>query len=154
MRVFKFLVFVLINISLILLIGCVSKKNISTNEFLIELRTTACNGTCPVFTMQIYPNGLVNLEGEAFLDKIGKYNSKIDKATLNEIITSFENSNFFEFKESYTSMQMDLPAKYITFNKDGKSKTVMAYDNIPENLTGLINELKQLLVSLEWKKVE
>lgn len=88
------------------------------------------------------------------MDKIGNFNSKIEKEKLEKLIESFEDASFFELKDSYQSQFLDLPTKYITYYRNDESKKIMAYDNIPKNLTELINELKQLIDSLEWKQID
>ena len=138
----------------LLAINCIGPKKTSSNELKIKLRTTACNGTCPVFKLEIYANGDVFLYGEAYLDKIGKYKSTIDKSKLEELTSQFDQINFFELEDSYTSRYMDLPGKYITYYKDGKTKEVLAYDNIPKELKKLINNVKNLLEELKWEKIE
>jgi len=138
----------------ILFSNCSVLKENTDNKLILELETTSCYGTCPVYHLQIYTNGTAILHGKEHLDKIGNYKSNIEKEKLNELITSFENASFFEFDDSYRSQFKDLPTKYITYHKNGESKKVMAYDNIPKNLTELINELKQLIDSLEWKQID
>ena len=135
-------------------INCIGQKKTSSNELKIRLRTTACNGTCPVFKLEIYANGDVFLYGEAYLDKIGKYKSTIDKSKLEEFVNQFDKINFFELEDSYSSSYMDLPGKYLTYCKDGKTKEVLAYDNIPKELNTLINNIKNLLKELKWEKIE
>ena len=138
----------------ITLSSCLANKNIETSNPVIKLKTTACSGTCPVFTLEIYSNGVITLNGEKFLEHIGKYKSKLNDDQYDTLISKFDESNFFSFENKYTSTFMDLPAKYITYSKGDRSKEIMAYDNIPEELTELINTVNQLINQVEWKKID
>jgi len=146
--------YILVFILTILLSNCSVLKKNTDNKLIIELETTSCYGTCPVYHLQIYSNGNAILNGIEHLDKIGNFKSNIEKEKLNELITSFENASFFELKDSYQSKFLDLPTKYISYYKNGESKKIMAYDKIPLVLSNLITELKQLVDTLEWEKVD
>jgi hypothetical protein len=154
MKYYKYFTPLFISLVLFSFNSCKSLKEIETRNLLIELRTTGCSGTCPVFTLQIFSNGDVILDGRKFIEQIGRHSAKINNEDLNKIVNLFNDINFFDLKDSYKSLQMDLPAKYITYYKNGESKEIMAYDNIPKNLTILINELKKLVDSLDWKQIK
>lgn len=138
----------------ILFSNCSVLKKDTDIKLLFELETTSCYGTCPVYHLQIYSNGAAILNGKEHLDKIGNFKSNIGKEKLNELVTSFENISFFELKDAYQSKFLDLPTKYISYHKNGESKKIMAYDNIPKDLTNLITDLKKLVDTLEWEKVD
>ena len=61
------------------------------------------------------------------MNKIGDFESKIEKEKLNKLIDSFERASFFELKDSYRSQFTDLPTKYITYYKNGNAKKIMAF---------------------------
>jgi len=134
--------------------GCSVLKNHKSKQLLFEFERTACYGTCPVYEIDIYKNGRIVLEGKKHLDKIGKFEAKLRNDQLEKLINDFESASFFELENSYRSQFKDLPTKYITYHKDGKSKQVMAYDNIPKKLQILIDELDKLVNELEWNKIE
>lgn len=142
-------------ISIFLIASCTSlNKTTSSNTILFKLETTACYGTCPVYTLEIFSDGETKLTGKQHIDKIGAYKAYLNEERLNSIIESFNQASFFEFKDSYRSLYKDLPTKYISYNKDDKTKTVMAYDNIPKELTKLIEILEKLVEELEWEKAD
>jgi hypothetical protein len=146
--------YILMFILTILFSNCSVLKKNTNNKLIFELETTSCYGTCPVYYLQVYSDGTAILQGKEHLDKIGNFKSNIEKEKLNELITSFDNASFFEFENSYQSKFLDLPAKYISYHKNGETKKIMAYDNIPKVLNNLITDLKQLVDTLEWEKVE
>jgi hypothetical protein len=132
--------------------SCKVTKNISDEACIIQLEKTACRGTCPVFSFKIYANGNVTYEGIKNVDKIGLYQGKLNQARLNEIILEFDKVNFFKFNDSYKSLMMDLPTKLISYSKNGITKRIKAYDDIPKELIQLIAKLDVIIESIEWKK--
>ena len=134
--------------------SCLGTKKIESEKPVIRLKTTACSGTCPVFSLELYSNGIMILNGKAFIEYIGQYQGKLNDDQLNALLIKFDESNFFSFENKYTSTFMDLPAKYITYSKGDKSKEIMAYDNIPEELTDLINTVRELIDQVDWKKID
>ena len=139
-------------IIILFFVSCSVFKTSKSNQLLFELETTSCYGTCPVYKLQVFDNGEAILEGKQHVDKIGIYRSKISDEKLKELIESFDNVSFFDLQDSYRSQFTDLPTKYITYYKDGKSKQVMAYDNIPKKLKVLIKDLEQLVKEQDWEK--
>ncbi len=150
----KNIILLTIVISGIIISGCRSSKNITMNNILIELETTSCYGTCPVYKLIIYQNGHITLNGIKHMDYIGEHTSMVDKTKLENIISSFDKSSFFNFNDEYRSLFKDLPTKYISYHKDGELKKIMAYDNIPKELNHLILILENLIKELDWEKVK
>jgi len=149
----KYIIYSTIILSLILQTSCSRIKNIDKTTFLIELKTTSCYGTCPVYELLIYSNGTAYLKGIKHLDKIGEYSSKLNYEKLNELKSEFERINFFELQDAYQSKFKDLPTKYISYFKNGETKTIMAYDNIPKDLNNLIKKIENLLKELDWEAI-
>ncbi len=150
MKTNQYILFVLI---CTLLNNCSVSKNVSDKNILIELEKTSCRGYCPVFKVKIASNGFVIYEGMDNVEMTGIYKSKLSKDQLSSIIDSFYKVNFFDFKNSYKSLMMDLPTKYISFAKNGQKKRIKAYDNIPKELISLIEQIDKLIEQLEWRKV-
>jgi len=140
--------------TIITLTGCSVLNSNNQDHILFELERTGCYGTCPVYELKVYTSGKAVLEGKKHMDKIGIFKAKLDQKNLEQLINDFESASFFELENSYRSQFKDLPTKYITYHKNGKSKQIMAYDNIPENLQMLIDELDKLVNELEWNKIE
>lgn len=136
------------------LLSCTVLKINQNNQLLFEIETTSCYGTCPVYTLQIYTDGFVKLEGKEHLDKIGAFKSSLSTEQLNTLKELFEKSSFFDLKNSYTSSFTDLPTKYITYHKGDTTKQIMAYDDIPKSLQLVIQNMEEFLEDLKWEKVK
>ena len=134
--------------------SCSSSKKFQEENICISMEKTSCYGHCPVYTINIYNNGYVKLEGRENIDKIGSFKSKISRERLDNLIELFINSDFFSLEDSYTSLFKDLPTTFVYFSKDNKSKKIKDYDGAPEKLKHLEEELVLLLENLSWKKIK
>lgn len=133
-----------------------SKKahNRASNPVFI-IQQTACFGECPVYIMKIYKNGLVEYNGEMFVEKEGLYEKTISEQKVKELIAKFNDAAFFSFEDEYTTNITDLPTTFTTFNHDGKSKKIKNYHGAPDELKELESELRKIAESDDgWKKIE
>ncbi len=96
MKKMKIFTMMLLGIAISTFIKCVGVKSNFSNDLVIELKTTECSGTCPAFTLQIFSNGDMILDGKKHLKQIGKFKSKLNKKDLEKIISLFEDIKFFE----------------------------------------------------------
>lgn len=136
--------------------GCINPINKSHNSIsktIIELEKTACSGSCPVYVLKISDDGTMWLNAKENLKLTGDYKSKLNQTELNSLLTMFESVDFFNLKNSYQSGMMDLPTKYISYTKNDQTKKIMAYDNIPPELTAIINHIDAYTRTMEWLPV-
>lgn len=119
---------------------------------IITLERTPCYGPCPAYTLKIYENGCILLNGEKNIKQIGNYQRRISKKEIETLKNHFRTANFFDFKNSYTANQTDLPTTYLTFSDGNKTKTVMDYANAPQSLRELEEAVSKLLDHSKWIK--
>lgn len=141
-------------LSVLFFLGCNTTKQIEINKLIIQLEKTSCSGPCPVYKLQIGYNGFVVLEGVENLEKIGFFKSELSREQLETLKVRFDQINFFKLKDSYKSFMMDLPTKYISYTKNGETKKIEAYDNVPKELNNLIADLDNLIYTLKWTKMK
>jgi hypothetical protein len=139
-----------------------SKNNpVSTQEnenfasSFIEMKKTACRGKCPVYTLKVTGNGIVELVGKQNLDKIGNYNKTLSKDETSKLFQSFADADFWKFKDEYVSKITDLPTTFLTFSHGGKIKAIKDYHGAPVELKSLEKKLEDIVSSNDgWKKQE
>lgn len=141
---------ILLLITIFLLTDCNSLKKIEGKEPVFSLQKTACYGTCPVYELKIYKNRTATLKAEEFLDIKGNYYTKLDKKTFLNLVETFEESSFFEFKNNYDGKMSDFPTTITSFNNGKKSKTIRNYFGAPEELKELEKLLSELVKSEKW----
>ena len=138
----------------IFMFSCSSSKKFQEENICISMEKTSCYGHCPVYTINIYNNGLIKLEGKENIDKIGSFRSKITGKQLDKLTELFISSDFFNFEDSYTSLVKDLPTTFIYFSKNNKNKRIKDYDEAPQSLKKLEEEIVLMLENLKWKIIK
>ncbi len=121
--------------------SCNSLKQKQVNPH-IQLTKKRCLGTCPVYDLFIYRDGLVSYHGIDNVVKKGKYKFKISPDELVEIETLFVKSKFALANEQKGSKVRDLPITQLRFDNKTVSYTGQ---NIPEKIKDLITTLEQLV---------
>ena len=138
-----------------LLISCTSTKKVGdVNVPIIKLEKTSCFGNCPVYSLYIFENGSVIFDGVKNTDIIGSYKKQLSHSELKDIINSFNNANFFDFEDEYTSSITDLPTTYISYNYKGKYKKIRDYTGAPKKLKELEKIISNIVNEEGWDKVK
>ena len=112
---------------------------------IISLEKTACFGTCPIFTINIFNNGEVIYYGKKFVKKLGNLNFELNQKEINQILNKAKEINFNNLKSEYTENISDLPTTYVTINK----KTIKNYFGAPKEL----KDLEKLIESIILEKM-
>jgi hypothetical protein len=134
-------------------LSCSGPKTITGQELLIEMKRTACYGTCPVYTLKIGKNGKGLFEGLENVEKTGLFSFSLSRDELQELENAFRQINFYQLDRIYDAPVSDLPTTYITYNKDGNRKQIMDYYGAPEVLRELENEIETLVLSKKMRKI-
>ncbi|MGI9544554.1 MAG: DUF6438 domain-containing protein [Cyclobacteriaceae bacterium] len=139
--------------AIFMLVSCKTLEVPLKENLIISMERTECPDACPVYTLEVYNNGIVLLTGKEHIEKIGTYISQIPKSDITNMVNIFNEYGFFDFKEKYYSNVSDLPTTHIYFSDQGREKKIMDYDGAPEELKYLESRVSQLL-SLSWKRVQ
>ncbi|GJM36175.1 MAG: hypothetical protein DHS20C18_51760 [Saprospiraceae bacterium] len=129
------------------------QKNTNLEELaeIIEMKKGPCFGSCPVFTLTIYNNGVASYEGERFTDRMGVYTKVLDKTTFESIVADFKLANLWQFQDAYKARIPDLATVSITYWEEDKSKTVLGKDGRPETVLKLEEKLDEIANSSGWE---
>jgi hypothetical protein len=93
----------------------------------VILKRTACYGTCPVYSVLIHWNGLVEYLGELNVDIPGDQTGRIPPEKLIDLLRDFEGIHFFDLQDKYSEACTDQPTAIISILVDGKTKEVGNY---------------------------
>ncbi len=120
----------------------------------VKLTRSGCFGTCPVYNVTIYGNGIVKYEGVRFTDKIGMFIGHIDPALFEGIVKEVNASNFMEMKDVYKAIVSDLPSATVLLHLGDTEKQVIENGDAPRELKLLQKYLDGIVSSIkEWKEV-
>lgn len=130
------------------------KSKTKLKQGFIEMKKTVCYGRCPVYSIKITSEGKAIYYGEKNVDKVGHYEKILTTEQTKELFDAFNKTDFWKFQEEYKGKVTDVPSTIITYNYDGKSKTVTAQWDAPEEFKNLAS-LVEKVVDLEgWNKIE
>jgi hypothetical protein len=126
--------------------------NYDTVLFASILRTP-CLGKCPHYEIRLFQSGLAEYIGYASVDKIGKFQCRIDSSYLNEILEMATQSGFFELNDFYPDRGMpinDFPMCVCSIKKEESLKIVYNRNDAPLNLIKFQNFLDKLFEDRQW----
>jgi hypothetical protein len=127
-----------------------SKKPAKPDNFIISMEKGGCFGTCPVYTIKLYPDGKVVFDGKIYVHSIGIFKTKLNKKRAKAIKKEFDDNHFFDFKDEYTANLPDFPTTIVIYNTGGKTKKVIDYLDAPTELKNLEQLLIDIANSKNW----
>lgn len=125
----------------------------------ITLRRTACFGTCPVYSLEIFEDGLVRYLGTEFVEVKGEHKSVIPQDAVESLVGSFLRADYFSLQDKYETYKdpkgqvwklSDLPTAYTTLRVGNRKKSVEDYAFAPEILRELELEVDRVANSHRW----
>lgn len=124
------------------------------DSLVARIQRTACFGRCPIYTLSVYESGYVDYIGEKWVEKEGRFSSRVDQSVIEELMQKSEAINYFEFDHTYDSKFVtDLPATITTLKGENGFHVVVNRYQAPEQLTQFSQEFDQLFKDLAWKTV-
>ncbi|UCC18040.1 MAG: hypothetical protein JSU58_05670 [Dehalococcoidales bacterium] len=153
----KYIVFLLAMVLLVSVAGCSATSAAGSEDpdnVIITLERTACFGFCPVYKITIHGDGTVIYEGKEFVETQGKAETTIDQEKIKQLISEFEEIDYFSLQDEYTERTItDASSAITSITIDGKTKTVEHYHgdfNAPEGLTELEDRIDEIVNSEQW----
>lgn len=122
----------------------------------IALERTPCFGACPVYKVTLKPDGTVIYEGKRFVEKLGRFEGRINEDDYANLAKATDTLGFWKFKDKYTAPITDMPSALVTIQQGEKSKTTDNYAGRGPAELWAIEQLIDKVVDgvREWKKVE
>lgn len=100
----------------------------------ISMQRTPCFGTCPVYTVRIFDDGLVEYTGTRFVKVAGDQSWRIEPAAVRALFADIDKAGFFEMRDEYTAPVTDHATTYVTVQSGARRKSVTDYFNAPPAL--------------------
>src|SRR5262245_53997404 len=67
----------------------------------VTLGRTACFGTCPVYSVRITGDGLVEYVGKQYVRVVGPAQRRISRAAVQELLDAIQKAGYFEMAGEY-----------------------------------------------------
>jgi hypothetical protein len=125
----------------------------------ITLKRTACFGTCPIYSLEIFEDGGLRYNGTQFVAAIGPRQAQISPGAVKALIDSFLKIRYFDLKDVYETHQnpdgtsewiSDLPTTYTSLRVGNRIKSVKDYAFSPEKLRMLELEIDRVANTHQW----
>ncbi len=120
-------------------------------RLILSMERTPCYGRCPVYTINLYENGLLIYNAKQFTDTSGCFYRVLSKYEITEVKDRFNNSGFFKMSNQYPEDKKtptDLPSCILFFSNEDQQKTIIDKRwQTPETLTALEKSVDSLVNS-------
>ena len=134
----------------------VAPKNTNLNELnkVIEMSKGPCYGSCPIFTITVYSNGVVAYKGERFTNKNGLSIKVLSKSKHQSLLSEFADADLWQYKDVYRSQIPDLQTVTMTYYDEGDIKSIVGRDGRPSIVLRLEKMLDEIADAGDWKLIE
>lgn len=124
--------------------ACKSQREVpaATPVKLVSIQTFPCRGYCPVYTITVYDDGLLEYNGERFVEKMGTAKATLTREELAQLRMEVTTANLWTYPEDIQSKIMDAPFTTLTVWQGDKSKSVRGSIDRPKPLLELEKRLK------------
>jgi len=123
---------------------------------MIGLKRGACYGQCPVFEINFFSDGVVTYEGKQHVEKIGLYESTMDKNEIARLLVEARNINIFDLSDVYPADKQfinDLPTHQLFVQEGNRSKKIKDNYGAPSELKAFEEMLERSVDGLTWTKI-
>lgn len=132
-----------------------SEYDISSGNYFITYRGSACYGKCPEFNLKLENNGKVIYTGINNTKMQGIYVTTISEKQINELFASLEKGKFFTLLDKYDEYVTDLPYVSIGVKINEKNKLVVYRNFPPDGLKDVADFFNKLIANTSvWTKEE
>lgn len=119
----------------------------------IQIRTTRCFGTCPVFTIGINSAGQARYIAEVYNKKKGIFFATLSRAELNSLFTQLRGIGIDRLRRFYTAGMTDQQSILLDIWYNGKGKHIYDYgQHSPTELKALYGFFFRLRETIRWRK--
>ncbi len=118
----------------------------------IALERTVCFGECPIYTVTFFRSGKAEYVGEAYVDRVGRYEGKLAERSFARLCQLVEHASFGNMKAEYLGAWTDAPSAQVTVTERGQTRKVLDYDEVgPPELWALEQALDNLASRVKWR---
>jgi len=123
-------------------------------DVVITLERTICFGECPVYTVSIDANGNVAYEGKQFVRVEGRQTDRIPISQVAALLETADRIGFFKLRDHYRANVTDLPTKFVTITRNGRTKRIEDYLGAPSGLQELEKQIDEVARTKRWVRID
>lgn len=119
------------------------------SKILVTIKRGGCEGTCPIYSAQIFEDGTVIYDGQHFVEIEGKRQYKISKGKVEKLIIEFQQVDYFSMKNKYKIDKFGnsvtcQPTVTTSIQLNGRRKQVANYFGAPDKLNRLQERIDKI----------
>ncbi|HLU87561.1 MAG TPA: DUF6438 domain-containing protein [Taishania sp.] len=131
-----------------------SGKTTKKDSLFASLERSACFGTCPVYSVNIYSSGYAEYVGTLNTKMIGTYSTTFSKEQLNSLVETANAINYMSLDDVYDTKGItDLPSHISSIVINKQRKVVTRRHNYPDGIIVFEKKIDELVESADWKKL-
>lgn len=138
----------------ITLSSCASVGPGTGEQVRITLQRGVCFGFCPDYTVTITGEGDVIYVGRRFVNIAGEQRGTIPASDVARLVARFDAIRFESLRDEYRAEVTDLPTYTLTFERNGRRKSVLdyggAFTGMPEAVRDLQDEVDRVAGTARW----
>lgn len=115
------------------------------NSLRMGLTRTGCYGSCPTYSVEVKGTGEVDFLGESNVLVKGRHGAHIPKQLVRDLVTYFEDANYFSLKDEYVAPITDHPAYMTWIEFDGRKKSVLDYAGVSVGMPRAVEDLERAI---------
>jgi Domain of unknown function (DUF6438) len=123
-------------------------------KLMAKINRTPCYGKCPVFTIELFDNGIVKYNGVAFVDKKGIFTAKVTPEFIANIQSQAQSIKYLSLENKYPISPVviaDLPTTTTFIRIGGEGKQITNNFDAPRDLIDFENWLEHQFEQLNWQ---
>ena len=135
---------------------CRQQASIGTGETAwISLERTECFGTCPVFSLAVFPDGRLIYNGKRFVMRRGVELASLPATTVDQLRRAIEESHFATLDRECCDCRTktDAPWTFVVIADESGHKSIRHYhgcSSVPGSLTALEDAVIGLTGATQW----
>lgn len=119
-----------------------------------SISRTACFGSCPIYTIDIYQSGYTVYNGIRFVQKQGVYTTTISEARIEQLIDTAKAIGYMQMKDEYDGPISDLPSTITSIVINENRKTVRRRYDYPKSILRFEQLFDDILLTENWTLIE
>ena len=128
----------------------------------ISLKRGPCFGTCPVYSVNVASDGVVQFDGEQHVAQVGEAKRQISADDFERLARAVDEAGYFELSDEDLASGVratDMSTLTFTVRRDGEDKTVEFYEGFIEapankKLRELARQIDNVAGTDEWVNAE
>ncbi len=118
----------------------------------VELKMGPCFGTCPVFNLTIYENGIATYEGRQFSEREGTYIRQLSEAEIQSVRDLLTANNYWVMEEIFSMEPADLAQSTVVLHDGKYEKTLKGKSRFPDAFVDLRDALWDIATAGDWEE--